>query len=60
VKFDSTQSNNDQLSDDVLSAVINNSDLLIGDKVILTHGDLMETVGASNTLKVLTVNKKHM
>lgn len=60
VAFDSTENNNDDLSDDVLSAVIKNSDLKLHDKVIFTHGDLMETVGASNTLKVLTVTKKHL
>jgi len=60
VKFDSTQSSDEQLANDVLSQVIENSELSAGDKVIFTHGDLMETVGATNTLKVLTVNKKHL
>ena len=60
VEFDSTDSGNDSLADDVLKAVIQNSDLVIGDKVMFTHGDLMETVGATNTLKVLTVKKRHM
>ncbi|OKY25492.1 MULTISPECIES: pyruvate kinase [Thalassotalea] len=57
LEFDSTSSNNDSLSNDVLKAVIKRSDLTEGDKVIFTHGDLMETVGATNTLKVLTVTK---
>lgn len=60
VEFDSTNSSNDHLSVDVLKAVIKNSELEVGDKVIFTHGDLMETVGATNTLKVLTINKNHL
>jgi pyruvate kinase len=39
--------------------VVKGTELAIGDKVILTHGDLMETVGATNTLKVLTLTKKN-
>jgi len=60
VLFDSTENNNDDLANDILAEVVKNSDLQINDKVIFTHGDLMETVGASNTLKVLTVGKKHL
>ena len=60
VAFDSTHSNDKSLSDDILTMVCQHSTLSVGDKVILTHGDLMETVGASNTLKVLTVAKKHL
>jgi len=60
VEFDSTKSNNDELSNDVLKAMIEKSELEVGDKVMFTHGDLMETVGASNTLKVLTVKKSHL
>ncbi|OUR61304.1 pyruvate kinase [Colwellia sp. 39_35_sub15_T18] len=59
VAFDSTHSNDESLSDDILKTVCQHSSLSIGDKIILTHGDLMETVGASNTLKILTVAKKH-
>ena len=60
VEFDSTNSSNDDLAKDVLKAVINKSDLAVGDKVIFTHGDLMETVGATNTLKILTVKKENL
>ena len=60
IAFDSTDSNVETLSDDIIKIVCENSDLVVGDKVILTHGDLMETVGASNTLKVLTIAKKHL
>ncbi|MBL4765962.1 MAG: pyruvate kinase [Colwellia sp.] len=60
VAFDSTQSSDESLDDDILKAVCQNSDLKVGDKVIVTHGDLMETVGASNTLKALIIAKKHL
>ncbi|WNC70467.1 pyruvate kinase [Thalassotalea psychrophila] len=59
VQFDSTNSSDSELSKDVLKAVLatNISELNDGDLVIFTHGDTMETVGASNTMKVLTVKK---
>jgi len=60
VEFDSTNVNNDNLSEEILKAVSEQAELSVGDKVILTHGDIMETVGASNTLKVLTISKKHL
>ncbi len=60
VTFDSTQSSDKSLDNDILNATCQNSDFKVGDKVIVTHGDLMETVGASNTLKVLTIAKKHL
>jgi len=60
IAFDSTHSSNDSLSNDVLKVVIKNANLAVGDKIIFTHGDLMETVGATNTLKILTVLKKHL
>ncbi len=60
VEFDSTTSNNDTLSNDVLKTVIAKSDLSEGDKVIFTHGDLMETIGATNTVKILTVTSAHL
>jgi len=60
VAFDSTSSTNDTLSNDVLQTVIAKSELKAGDKVIFTHGDLMEKVGATNTVKILTVEAKHL
>jgi len=60
VAFDSTHSTNDTLSDEILQVLSENTELSVGDKVILTHGDMMETVGASNTVKVLTIAKKHL
>ena len=60
VSFDSTHCEDKILTNKILSAVCEQSDLQVGDKVILTHGDMMETVGASNTLKVLKVKKEHL
>ncbi|OUS27160.1 pyruvate kinase [Thalassotalea sp. 42_200_T64] len=59
VHFDSTNSNEKDLSKDVLETVLASeiSDFNDGDLVIFTHGDTMETVGASNTIKILTVKK---
>ena len=59
IAFDSTNSTAETLSNDILTSVVKHSKLNEGDKIILTHGDMMETVGASNTLKVLTLSKKH-
>ncbi|WP_440876729.1 pyruvate kinase [Thalassotalea sp. PLHSN55] len=60
VEFDSTQSTDESLSNDILSAVAKQANLAEGDKIILTHGDLMETVGATNTVKALKVTKAHL
>ena len=60
VEFDSTNFSDEELTNEVLNQVLNKSDLQVDDKVIFTHGDMMETVGATNTLKVLTVTKKHL
>ncbi|MEI6895042.1 MAG: pyruvate kinase [Colwellia sp.] len=60
IEFDSTQISHEELSNEILHMVSTKIDLAIGDKLILTHGDIMETVGASNTLKVLTVTEKHL
>ncbi|MFT5813956.1 MAG: pyruvate kinase [Psychroserpens sp.] len=60
VAYNSTDADNaEKMAQDVLSTVVKGSELVVGDKVILTHGDLMETVGATNTLKVLTLTKKN-
>ncbi len=60
VAFDSTTHDNEKLTNDILNEVISKADLQEGDKVIFTHGDLMETVGASNTLKILQVTNAHL
>jgi len=60
VSFDTTAHNDEKLANDILTEVSKQAKLKVGDKVILTHGDLMETVGASNTLKVLKITKAHL
>ncbi|NMP15284.1 pyruvate kinase [Thalassotalea sp. Y01] len=57
VEFDSTQSNEESLMKNVINAIraADVIELNEGDQVIMTHGDLMETVGATNTIKILTV-----
>ncbi len=57
IHFDSTSSDHDTLPKDVISEVVKHFDLKENDKIIFTHGDLMETVGATNTMKILTVSK---
>jgi pyruvate kinase len=59
VHFDSTNYPTEQLSEQVLYSAVASSELKEGDLVIFTYGDTMETVGATNTMKVLKVGKKH-
>ena len=40
---------------DALETLVARGSLEKGDTVILTHGDKMETVGATNTMKIITV-----
>ena len=60
IEYDSSSSDVTQLSNDVLKKIAKKIELSVGDKVILTAGDVMETIGASNTLKVLTVTAEHL
>lgn len=60
VAFDSQAKNNYQLVNEILSSVSAKAELAIGDKVILTHGDAMETIGASNTIKILEIQAEHL
>lgn len=55
VYFNSTQYDMRSLAREALNAVQNVKGVVKGDLVILTHGDAMETVGGTNTCKVLTV-----
>ncbi|WP_016954939.1 pyruvate kinase [Catenovulum agarivorans] len=54
--FDSTKSNPASLSNDVLATLKEAGHLEKGDLILVTHGDAMETVGATNTLKLVKVN----
>ena len=40
---------------DALNTLVEQGSLVAGDTVILTHGDAMETIGATNTMKIVTV-----
>ncbi|NTS76967.1 pyruvate kinase [Catenovulum sp. SM1970] len=51
--FDSTQSKTGELTKDILSALKADDKLEDGDLVLLTSGDDMETVGATNTLRIV-------
>ena len=52
--------NNHHLIKDVMSEIVKNAKLVLGDKVILTHGELVESVGDSNTMKIVTVTEDHI
>ncbi|WP_017445277.1 pyruvate kinase [Gayadomonas joobiniege] len=54
--FDSTKSNPASLSNDVIATLKDAGHLEKGDLVILTHGDAMETIGATNTMKLVRVS----
>lgn len=57
VFFDSTQTPGQQkVSAAAIEAVQDIAHLKSGDLVILTYGDMMETVGASNTCKIVQIN----
>ncbi len=53
--FDSTLFKGNMLIDGALNRLTVMGVLSKGDKVIITHGDTMETIGASNTLKIVTL-----
>lgn len=53
VFFDSTLCNKDDARS-ALNTLVSQGRLQKGDLVILTHGDTMETIGATNTVKIMT------
>ena len=55
LQFDSTKSLPGALTSDVIVALKESGLLDIGDQVILTYGDQMETVGATNACKIVTI-----
>ncbi len=58
--FETIAVDNNLLADEILTAVSKQAKLVAGDKVVLTHGDLMGEIGATNTVKVLEVTAKHI
>ncbi|TMO47171.1 pyruvate kinase [Pseudoalteromonas ruthenica] len=55
VRFDSTNFTKECIVSEAMNTLVELGELQKGDTVILTHGDLMETIGATNTLKIVTV-----
>lgn len=55
VYFDSGKHNMDNLTMGVVVTLKARGAIKSGDMIILTHGDIMEKVGASNTCKIITV-----
>jgi len=53
--FDSTKSKPGQMTADVVKALVEARLVKTGDQFILTYGDTMETVGATNACKIVTV-----
>jgi pyruvate kinase len=53
--FDSTALTGQSLADAAIDAIKAKAGLKSGDLVIMTHGDVMETIGASNTCKIVQV-----
>lgn len=53
--FDSSSSLPGEMTADVIAALKESKLLQIGDQVILTYGDRMETVGATNACKIVTI-----
>jgi pyruvate kinase len=53
--FDSTKSLPGALTFDVIEALKESGLLQVGEQVILTYGDRMETVGATNACKIVTI-----
>jgi pyruvate kinase len=55
LKFDSTECKAGELTKSVIAALKDSGLLKNGDQCILTYGDQMETVGATNVCKIVTV-----
>jgi len=55
IAFDSTKSEPHKLVTDAVNEIKLRGHVVPGDLVILTHGDVMETVGSTNTCKIIEV-----
>ena len=55
VFFDSTVITGKSLADAAIDAIKHQAELKTGDLVVITYGDIMETIGASNTCKIVQV-----
>ncbi len=54
--FDSTTSQQGQLTIDVIAHLKAHKMVEAGDQIIFTYGDQMETIGATNTCKIVAIN----
>lgn len=55
MSFDSTLSKPGQITSDVVKVLKSSGLLKVGDQIMLTYGDQMETIGATNTCKIVTI-----
>ncbi|CAB0149983.1 Pyruvate kinase II [Pseudidiomarina piscicola] len=55
VDFDSTQSRTDELGHNAIAVIKAQGHIHAGDLVVMTYGDVMETVGSTNTCKIIEV-----
>jgi pyruvate kinase len=55
MSFDSTASKPGQITADVVKKLKESGMLKVGDQIMLTYGDQMETIGATNTCKIVTI-----
>ena len=55
IEFDSTAYPADLLAQEALNCMVKAGFLSSGDMVLMTKGDAMETIGGTNTCKVLVV-----
>ena len=55
VRFDSEQSQPGQLKEDVITCLLDQGAVASGDQFIMTYGDQMKKVGATNGCKIVTV-----
>jgi len=53
INFDSTNVSNPIT--EAIEVVKKSGHIKVGDLIILTHGDVMETIGSSNTCKIIEV-----
>ena len=60
VSFEKIAENNVLLVDNILTAVASEAGLSVGDKVVITHGNLEGEIGTTDTVKVLEVKKTHL
>ncbi len=56
IYFDSSASQRGHITSDVVSALKTAGVVSVGDTIVLTYGDAMETIGASNTSKIVIVD----